>query len=404
MRISTSTIFSNGGGNISSLQSSLNRTQQQLAAGQRILSPSDDPLGSARALAITQSNSMNDQFEVNRNSAKNSLSIAEHTLSNVTDVLHNIKVSLVSAGNGVLGNTERNYIATELQGYMDQMLGFANATDGVDSYLFAGFSSITKPYSVKPGGAQYVGDQGQRSLQVDSSRQLPIANVGSEIFGNIRVSNNQFVTTPGRTNTGQAAVNAVIDPATAASVTGNKYSLTFDNTGLNFSVTNKDTGAIVVPATVYVSPQTVVIDGMSISLSDNPGPPSAGDSFTLDPGNQDIFKTLNDVIKLLKTPVATANDKLDMTAGLDLANGNIDKALNNVLVARAGFGVNLKSLDSLDTAGESLGLIYKQELSSILDLDYAKAITELNQNQVILQAAQQSFIKTSGLSLFNYIS
>ncbi|MBI1773596.1 MAG: flagellar hook-associated protein 3, partial [Burkholderiales bacterium] len=46
---------------------------------------------------------------------------------------------------------------------------------------------------------------------------------------------------------------------------------------------------------------------------------------------------------------------------------------------------------------------FKQDLSALLDLDYAKAITELNQQQTTLQAAQQSFVKTSGLSLFDYI-
>jgi flagellar hook-associated protein 3 FlgL len=243
-----------------------------------------------------------------------------------------------------------------------------------------------------------------RSLQVDTSRQLPISNTGSEIFGNIRSSANQFIVTPGRTNSNQTAVAVGVDPATASSLTGNKYSLTFDVTGLNFTVTNKDTGAVVVPSTVYTNPQTVVVDGMSLNLSNNPGAPVPGDSFTIDPGNQDIFKTLSDAIKLLNTPAVSANDRLDLTAGLSLANGNIDKALNNVLVARAGFGISLKALDSLDTAGESTGLIYKQELSAITDLDYAKAITELNQNQVILQAAQQSFMKTSGMSLFNYLN
>jgi flagellar hook-associated protein 3 FlgL len=404
MRISTNMIFSSGGSNISDLQSALNRTQQQIASGQRILSPSDDPIGSARALVIGQSSSINDQLAVNRASARNSLSSAEQTLSSVTEVLHTIKTSLVAAGNGVLGNTERNFIATELQGYLDQMVGYANATDGVDSYLFSGFSSTTAPYTKLPGGAKYNGDQGQRSLQVDSSRQLPISEVGSQIFGNIRSSANQFILTPGRTNSGQTAVVVGVDPATAASLTGNKYSLVFDVTGLNFTVTNKDTGAVVVPSTVYTSPQTVIVDGMSLNLSNNPGVPSAGDSFTIDPGNQDIFKTLSDAINLLKTPIVSANDKLDFTAGLDLANGNIDKAMNNVLVARAGFGINLKALDSLDTAGESTSLIYKQEMLSIMDLDYAKAITELNQNQIILQAAQQSFMKTSGMSLFNYLN
>jgi len=43
-------------------------------------------------------------------------------------------------------------------------------------------------------------------------------------------------------------------------------------------------------------------------------------------------------------------------------------------------------------------------LSDIQDLDYVKALTSLSQQQTTLQAAQQSFVKTAGLSLFNYIN
>jgi flagellar hook-associated protein 3 FlgL len=38
------------------------------------------------------------------------------------------------------------------------------------------------------------------------------------------------------------------------------------------------------------------------------------------------------------------------------------------------------------------------------DLDYAEAASRLNEEMVALQAAQQSFAKIQGLSLFNYIS
>ena len=49
-------------------------------------------------------------------------------------------------------------------------------------------------------------------------------------------------------------------------------------------------------------------------------------------------------------------------------------------------------------------LQYDQTLSGLQDLDYAKAIIDLTQQQLGLQAAQKSFVKIQGLSLFNYIS
>nr|WP_315487024.1 flagellar hook-associated protein FlgL [uncultured Undibacterium sp.] len=404
MRISTNTIYESGGARISELQVGLNRTQQQIASGRRILNPSDDPIGSARALVITQTDAVNDQMAVNRKNATNTLSIAEDTLSSVTNVLQNVKTLIVSAGNGTLTDQERGYIANELQGSLDQLFGFANATDGTDAYLFSGFSSTTAPYTKTQGGAQYNGDQGGRFLQVDTSRQIPISDIGSAIFGNIRTSSGQFNIRPNPSNVGQTVATAAINVPLTANLTGNNYEVAFDNTGANFTVTNKTTGVVVVPSTVYTSPQTVTVDGMDITLTNTPGAPGPGDKFSIQPGNQNIFETITDLINTLKTPTGNVQRRLELTADLSQANFNLEKSLSNVLLARTGLGTSLKELEYLNSAGESMGVIYKQELSALQDLDYAKAITELNQNQVVLQAAQQSFVKTSSLSLFNYLN
>lgn len=404
MRISTNTIYESGGARISDLQVSLNRTQQQIASGRRILNPSDDPIGSARALVISQTNAVNDQYAVNRKNATNTLSIAEDTLSNVTTVLHNVKTLVVSAGNGTLTDQERGYIANELQGSLDQLFGFANATDGTDAYLFSGFSSTIAPYTKTQGGAQYNGDQGPRFLQVDTSRQIPISDIGSAIFGNIRTSAGQFNVRPNPSNVGQTVATAAINVPTTANLTGNNYEVAFDGTGANFTITNKTTGVVVVPSTAYTSPQSVTVDGMDITLTNTPGAPGPGDKFSIQPGNQNIFETLTDLINTLKSPAGNVPQKLELNANLSQANLNIDKSLSNVLLARTGLGTALKELENLNNVGESMGVIYKQELSALQDLDYAKAITELNQNQVVLQAAQQSFVKTSSLSLFNYLN
>ncbi|WMW82345.1 flagellar hook-associated protein FlgL [Undibacterium cyanobacteriorum] len=407
MRISTSTIFQTGGGRISDLQSALNRTQQQIAAGRRILTPSDDPIGSARALVITQADAVNDQFAINRKSATNTLSIAESRLGDVSSTLSNVKSLLISAGSGILTDQERTYIANELQGNLDQLFGLANSTDGTEAYLFSGFSSTVAPYTKTQGGAAYNGDQGARAIQVDTSRQIPISDVGEAIFGNIRTSPNQFNVVPNPLNAGTPTFSAAINVPTSANLTGNNYEVVFDNTGLNFTVQNTTTNTTVVPSTAYVSPATVTVDGIDISITTAPGAngaPGPGDKFVIQPGNQNIFETITDAINALKTPASTVQGKADLGWRLQQANSNVDKSLSNVLIARTNFGTSLKELEQLDAGGEGLGLVYKQELSEIQDLDYAKAITELNQNQVVLQAAQQSFIKATSLSLFNFMN
>ena len=42
-------------------------------------------------------------------------------------------------------------------------------------------------------------------------------------------------------------------------------------------------------------------------------------------------------------------------------------------------------------------------LSSIRDLDYASALTQLSQQQLGLQTAQQAFAQTQGLTLFRFL-
>lgn len=404
MRISTRMIYEGGGSRISDLQSSLNKTQQQIASGRQILTPADDPIGSARALVITQADSINDQYAVNRQNAKANLSMSDSVLGSVTTTLQNLKVLMVNAGNGALNDSDRGAIATEMQSNLDQLMGLANTTDGTGAYLFSGFSTTTAPYTKTAGGAKYNGDQGQRYLQVDTTRQLQLSTPGTMVFENIRTSAGQFNVVPNPSNTGQAVATVSINPATASSLTGNNYDVAFDALAANFTVTNKTTGAVVVPSTAYTSPATVTVDGMKITLTNTPGAPAPGDHFSIQPGNQNIFETVTDVINALKTPTSSAPAKKDLTAALSQGGSNLDMSLSNVLTQRAQIGSSLKEIDDLDSVGSANSVYYKQSLSQIQDLDYAKAITSLSQQQTILQAAQQSFVKTANLSLFSYIS
>jgi len=100
MRISTQTLFETGAAQLGSLQSGLVKTHQQIASGRRILTPSDDPVAAARALEVSQSQSLNTQYGVNRQHAKSALGAVEGTLSSVTALLQDVKTNVIAAGNG----------------------------------------------------------------------------------------------------------------------------------------------------------------------------------------------------------------------------------------------------------------------------------------------------------------
>ena len=299
MRISTQTLFDSGAARIGDLQSSLYKTQQQLATGRRVLTPSDDPIAAARALEVTQSQSLNTQYGTNRGYAKDSLAMVDGTLSSVTELLQNVKTTAISAGDGTLGDSQRASIATALQSSLDQLVGLANTRDGQGNYLFSGFQTATPAFAQTETGVQYKGDQGQRLIQVDSSRQMAVSSQGQAVFQG---------------------------------------------------------------------------------------------------GGQDMFKTLNDLITQLNTPGTTG-----LSTALATADNNLVLALNNVSSVRASVGSRLQELDALDSAGSDKNLQYSQTLSTLQDLDYTQTLTELSKQQMTLEAAQKSFVQTSGLSLFKLL-
>jgi len=187
MRISTNTIFDGGSARLTNLQSKMDRIAQQVSTGRRILNPSDDPVAAARSLQTQQAASINDQFTKNRLGVKNTLSIAEGTMGSMVDTLQSVHEQIINAGNGALSDEDRSYIANTLQGQLDQLVSLANSTDGAGNYVFAGHQTDNPPYKtvVDTNGVstiQYNGDAGQRLVQVDTGRKMPVNFAGDQLF------------------------------------------------------------------------------------------------------------------------------------------------------------------------------------------------------------------------------
>ena len=83
--------------------------------------------------------------------------------------------------------------------------------------------------------------------------------------------------------------------------------------------------------------------------------------------------------------------------------GDISKSLDKVLSTRSSVGARLNALDRQESINSDSILNTKTVLSATEDLDYAEAISKLNQQTLSLQAAQQTFTQVKKLSLFNYL-
>jgi flagellar hook-associated protein 3 FlgL len=409
MRISTLSIYSNATSQLNTLQSALARTQMQLSTDRRILTPADDPVASARALEVSQSREMNSQFATNRANARSALSTVDGALTNAGDLLQDIQQLAVNAGNGTLLPGDRLKLATELEGRLEDLLGVANSTDGAGGYLFSGYMATTQPFNRNATGASYLGDQGQRMLQVGASRKMPLSASGSAVFENNLTGNGTFQTQAGAANTGAAIISSgsVVDRAQAQQ--GRDYKLTFSVTGTpavtTYSVVDTSTGTDVPVAgqtgIPYEAGKAITFGGISFDIK---GEPSDGDNFTMKPSEkQSVFTTVTDLIAALKAPADGSSGKAALSNRLNTALDNLKQAHDNVLTVQASVGAHMKELDYLDSAGDDLDIQYAATLGDLQDLDVVKAISDFAQQQTTLQAAQMSFKTMSGLSLFNYL-
>jgi flagellar hook-associated protein 3 FlgL len=120
-------------------------------------------------------------------------------------------------------------------------------------------------------------------------------------------------------------------------------------------------------------------------------------------GYQSMFKTLSDLIGILEAPQTDAASKAAFSSGLNTVQGNLSNALDNVLRVHASVGTRMKEVDTLNDSGDDLTIQYAQQLSELRDVDYAKSISDLTQQQAYLEATQKAFLKVQGLSLFDYI-
>jgi len=403
MRISTQSFYDLNVKAMGQQQQQLFKVQQQLGTNSKFLTAGDDPVGAARALGVSQTLAESSQYATSREHAMLSLSHEENALGSATSILDNIKTLVVQAGNGTLSDADRASLATTIQSNLDQLVGVANSDDGNGQFLFGGFKTANAPFAgTASGGVQYVGDQGQRLMQVDVARQMSTSDDGRTVFQSVQGSAG-YVASGAAGNTGSGVFGAVgVTDATDPNY-GKDFSISFS--GGNYTVSTKDTPPVVAASGTFTPGTPISFGGLQISIS---GTPASGDSFdvsTAKNAGTDIFATIGQLVSALRTPLAGGGDaaQAKLLNTLSTVNKKISNAYDNVLTVLSSVGSRQNELDALDSGGATRDLQDKSYLSSIEDLDPAAAISDFYQRQTSLQATQLTFAKLNSISLMNYL-
>jgi flagellar hook-associated protein 3 FlgL len=166
-----------------------------------------------------------------------------------------------------------------------------------------------------------------------------------------------------------------------------------------YSVTGVAAGAVATGT--YKSGEAIVFNGITLEVE---GDVESGDSYQINrSGRQSVFETVQGIADSLLGEIDTSSGSAKLVNDLTQSLGSIDNAMEHLQSRRTIVGNRLQSLDTRIEKNADERLRLETQISDIQDLDFAKAVSELNLQSVALQAAQQAYIKIQGLSLFNFL-
>ena len=394
MRIATITFQQDATNQMQQLQSDLAKTQNDLATGKKLHSAADDPAAMSQVNQLNVALSASQQYVTNGNTVSANLTLEEQAMSDATNTMQSIRDLAVQGNDASLTDAQRKDIATQMSQELQDLVSIGNRQDSTGNYLFSGTASGTQPFSQSGSAFSYAGSTTVSQVQIASNQRISAGDSGATVFMNIPAGNGTFTTAAGAANTGAGVIGVGTVVNQAAWVPGT-YNISF-TTPSAYQVT--DGAGNVVTTGTFTSGDSISFNGISVPIN---GTPAAGDQFTVaKAGTSSVFSTVSSLITTLSTPGLT-NAQVATQIGGSLQQ--IDNSISNLSNVSASVGARINSITSSQNAAQSLQTNLTTSVSQLSDVDYAAAITQLNTEEVSLQAAQESYASIAKLSLFNYL-
>jgi len=179
-------LFSLINGGIQGTEQALNTAVQQLATGQRVALPSDDPAAAAANLQSLAESANVDRYTKNGDAILSQSQMADSALSNVVSELNQAITLGTQGADGSMTSEDRAAIATQVQSVLSEVVSQANTTfNGVS--LFAGTSGAMPAFttdSTSPTGYSYQGNSSVNTAAIGDNLQLDINVPGDQVFTN----------------------------------------------------------------------------------------------------------------------------------------------------------------------------------------------------------------------------
>jgi len=169
---------------VAQTQQQINTDEQQIASGQSVNVPSDNPAAAATLVQDSGQTSQADQFQRSIGSVQGEMQNADSALNAVTTALQQAISLGVEGANGTNNASDRAALVTQVKGIQSQLLSLANLTYQ-GNYVFAGTANQTAAYVLdpsSPSGVTYQGNSGVNEVTLGNHFSLQTNLPGSQLF------------------------------------------------------------------------------------------------------------------------------------------------------------------------------------------------------------------------------
>jgi len=403
LRISERMLFNSVINRLQRQNGTLFKTQEQVSTGKQINRPSDDPIGQAQILNFDKSLASADQHIRNIDQVDAFLSMSESALQTVQNQLLRARELAVQMANATNTATDRAGAAKEIQQVYDQLIAVANTKhDG--QYIFAGNKVATKPFV---GQGAYTGTALSLPVTIAAPTNNTLTLTIDGVSGNVTIPDGVYTTGVQLAS----AVETAINGNTTFQVSGSGVTVSFETDHLVIT-SNAIGGASAITPTSgnartdlglsagtvravgsYLgdSAETNILIGASINVIKNL------------PGNR-LFKGTSGGTDILAAvgglQIALENNDV---AGIQTALGNIDQAQEQVNSERALIGARLNRTETTASMLQDFKVTLAQLKSEREDVDLSRAISDLVQQQAVLEATRATFARVSQRSLLDFL-
>jgi flagellar hook-associated protein 3 FlgL len=187
MHVTNSMIYRTFLANVNSLDEQLDRANQQISSGKKMVYLRDSPSTASESLRLRWEGSELDLYQANADSSTFYLQVTDSALNSVQSLVTDIQTKAIQAASETVNASDLASIATEVRSLRDQVLSLAN-TEVRGRYVFAGSRVTTPAFSIAGDAATYQGDDQVNRIAVGDGISVQQNIVGSDVFSPIFAS------------------------------------------------------------------------------------------------------------------------------------------------------------------------------------------------------------------------